>query len=98
MREWDAIWNDYYLVAAPERALPQDPRPSIVPDLTLFKVEDPHYEITNCFASMVHIDSDAHQVYIGNSITKTVDVLDSNGRTLSSTPVDMHPRPPFEKA
>ena len=88
MKEWDAIWNDYYLVAAPERALPQDPRPPIVPDLTLFKVEDPHYQPTNCFASMVHIDTEAHQVYIGNALTKSIDVLDANGRLLSSTPVD----------
>src|SRR6185369_8133652 len=80
--------NDFYLVAAPEKALPQDPRPPIVADLTLFKVEDPHYRTTNCFAIMVKIDSEAHQVYIGNAITKSVDVLDSNGRLLSSTPVD----------
>src|SRR3569832_43661 len=43
MREWDAIWNDYYLVAAPEKMPPQDPRPPILPDLGLFRVEDPHY-------------------------------------------------------
>ena len=88
IKEWDAIWDDYYLVAAPELMPPQDPRPPIVPDLALFKVEDPHYQVTNCFATMVHIDTNAHQVYIGNGITKTIDVLDSNGRLLSSTPVD----------
>jgi hypothetical protein len=88
LREWDAIWDDYYLVAAPEKMLPQDPRPPILPDLSLFKVEDPHYALTNCFASMVHIDSDARQIYVGNAITKSIDVLDSKGRVLSSTPVD----------
>src|SRR5689334_16687843 len=40
IREWNAIWNDYYLPAAPEKALPQDPREPIVPDLALFNVED----------------------------------------------------------
>ena len=93
MREWDAIWNDYYLVAAPEKMPPQDPRPPIVPDLTLFKVEDPRYGKTNCFASLVHIDSEAHQVYVGNAISKSIDVLDSKGRLLSSTPVDMYSGP-----
>jgi len=88
LRVWDAIWNDYYLVAAPEKALPQDPRPPIVADLTLFKVEDPSYQPTNCFASLVYIDRDARQLYIGNAITKSLDVLDSSGRLLSSTPVD----------
>jgi hypothetical protein len=88
LREWDAIWNDYYLPAAPEQMPPQDPRPPIVPDLKLFKIEDPHYAPTNCFASLVHIDADARQLYIGNAITKSIDVLDSNGRVLSTTPVD----------
>jgi hypothetical protein len=88
MREWDAIWNDYYLIAAPDKMPPQDPRPPIVPDLTLFKVEDPHYQVTNAFTTLVHIDSEAHQMYIGNGITKSLDVLDSKGRLLSSTPVD----------
>src|SRR5882724_8155191 len=40
MEQWNAIWNDYYLVAAPEKAPPQDPRAPIVPDLDLFRVED----------------------------------------------------------
>src|SRR5229473_5208043 len=53
MKEWEAIWNDFYLAAAPEKALPQDPRPPIVPDLTLFKVEDPHYQVTNGFTTLV---------------------------------------------
>jgi hypothetical protein len=88
LREWDAIWNDYYQVAAPEKMPPQDPRPPILPDLTLFKVEDPHYGITNSFASLVYIDTNAHQVYIGNAISKSIDVLDSKGHLLSSSPVD----------
>src|SRR5579862_242080 len=87
MREWDAIW-EYYLIAAPEKMPPQDPRPPILPDLTLFRVEDPHYGVTNSFASLIHIDSEAHQVYVGNAITKSIDVLDSKGHLLSSTPVD----------
>src|SRR5258707_8412254 len=88
MEQWNAIWNDYYLVAAPEHALPQDPRPPIVPDLDLFKVEDPHYAPTNGYATMVQIDSQTHQVYVGNAITKSLDVLDSRGHLLASSPVD----------
>jgi len=88
IKEWNAIWDDYYLVAAPEQMPPQDPRPPIVPDLALFKVEDPLYQVTNCFATMIHIDTNAHQIYVGNGLTKTLDVLDSTGRILSSTTVD----------
>src|SRR5262245_35086325 len=41
MEQWNAIWNDYYLVEAPEQTPPQDPRAPIKPDLDLFEVEDP---------------------------------------------------------
>jgi hypothetical protein len=86
--EWNAIWNDFYFSTAPERALPQDPRAPIVPDLSLFKVEDPRYAEGNCYATLVQIDSQTHQVYLGNAITKTLDVLDSTGHVVSTTPVD----------
>jgi VCBS repeat protein len=88
IREWNSIWDDYYLRAAPEKPLPQDPRPPIVPDLSLFKVENPQYAPHNSYATMVHIDSEAHQLYVGNALTKSLDVLDSQGRTIASTPVD----------
>ncbi|HLH56015.1 MAG TPA: VCBS repeat-containing protein [Verrucomicrobiae bacterium] len=88
LREWDAIWNDYYLPAAPEKMPPQDARPPIIPDLSLFKIENPRYAPSNCFASLVHIDPEAHQLYIGNAITKSIDVLSSAGGMLSTTPVD----------
>jgi hypothetical protein len=88
MDEWNAIWNNYYLVAAPAKPLPQDPRPPIVPDLDLFNVEDPHYAPTNGYATMVQIDSQTRQVYVGNAITKSLDVLDSRGHLLASSPVD----------
>jgi len=88
MEQWNAIWDDYYLVAAPENAPPQDPRAPIVPDLALFKVEDPKYEATNGYATMIQIDSQTHQVYVGNAIKKSLDVLDSRGRLLASSPVD----------
>ena len=88
MEQWNAIWDDYYLVAAPEKAPPQDPRPPIVPDLGLFKVEDPKYEVTNGYATMIQIDNQTHQIYVGNAIKKSLDVLDSRGRLLASSPVD----------
>jgi hypothetical protein len=88
MEQWNAIWKDYYLVAAPTRALPQDPRSPIVPDLDLFKVEDPHYAPTNGYATMVQVDSQTHQVYVGNAITKSLDVLDSRGLLLATSPLD----------
>jgi hypothetical protein len=88
MEQWNAIWNDYYAVAAPEKAPPQDPRPRIVPDLTLFRVEDPKYEVTNGYATMIQIDRETRQVYVGNAIKKSLDVLDSDGHLVCSSKVD----------
>ena len=88
MEQWNSIWNDYYLVAAPETAPAQDPRAPIVSDLTLFKVEDPLYEPTNSYATLIHIDDEAHQVYVGNAIKKSLDVLDLNGNLLTSSKMD----------
>src|ERR1044071_502313 len=88
VQQWNAIWNDYYLVAAPDKAPPQDPRPPIVPDLTLFKVEDPHYEPTNGYSTMIQIDAQTHQIYVGNALKKSLDVLDAEGRLVGSSKVD----------
>jgi hypothetical protein len=88
MQQWEAIWNDYYLVAAPKNAPLQDPRAPIVADLDLFKVEDPHYAETNGYATMVQIDKNTHQIYVGNALTKSLDVLDSAGHLLASSAVD----------
>lgn len=88
MRQWNAIWNDYYLAAAPEKPPPQDARAPIVAKLDLFKVEDPRYEVTNGYATMIQIDTRKHQIYAGNAIKKSLDVLDSHGRLLASSPVD----------
>jgi hypothetical protein len=88
MEQWNAIWNDYYAVAAPEQPPPQDPRPRIVPDLTLFRVEDPKYEVTNGYATMIQIDRETRQVYVGNAIKKSLDVLDSEGYLVGSSKVD----------
>jgi hypothetical protein len=88
MEQWNAIWKDYYLVAAPETAPPQDPHPPIVPDLDLFKVEDPHCAPTNGYATMIQIDKQTRQIYVGNALTKSLDVLDSNGHLLTSSAVD----------
>jgi hypothetical protein len=88
MAQWNAIWNDYIAVAAPEKPPPQDPRPPITPDLTLFTIEDPKYEVTNGYATMLQIDAGTRQIYVGNAIKRSLDVLDARGRLLASSPVD----------
>jgi len=88
MAQWNAIWDDYIAVAAPEKPPPQDPHLPIVPDLALFTIEDPKYEGTNGYATMIQIDAGTRQIYVGNAIKRSLDVLDARGQLLASSPVD----------
>ena len=88
MQQWNAIWDEYYFVKAPEVAPAQEPRAKIIPDLDLFSVEDPHYAPTNGYATMIQIDPETKQVYVGNALKRSLDVLDSKGKLLASSPVD----------
>jgi hypothetical protein len=51
-------------------------------------VEDPRYEPTNGYATMIQIDSQTHQIYVGNAIKKSLDVLDAQGHLVGSSKVD----------
>jgi hypothetical protein len=95
---WRAIWDDYILPAAPEKALPQAPRAPIQVGLKQFTVFDPKYRPRRGYATMVKIDAPARQIYVGNALTKTLDVMDAAGKPVSickvdSTVVDLQQRP-----
>lgn len=85
--QWRLVW-DYYFQAAPAKAIPQAPRPPIRADLPLFTVEDPQYRRQISYATMVKIDSQTHQIYVGNALTRSLDVLNERGKGLASTKVD----------
>ncbi|MBI4659698.1 MAG: VCBS repeat-containing protein [Verrucomicrobia bacterium] len=86
--EWWSIWEDFYFQAAPKEAIPQAPRSPIRSDLRLFTVEDPHYRQGLSYATMVQIDSETRQIYVGNALTRSLDVLDQRGRGLASLKVN----------
>jgi mono/diheme cytochrome c family protein len=88
LEEWRAIWEDYIYAAAPAQPLPQPPRAPIQPQLKQFAVEDPKYRPRLSYATLVHIDAEAQQLYVSSAIGKSLDVLDSAGRLLSTTRVD----------
>lgn len=88
LEQWRTIWEDYYFVAAPERPLPQGPRPPIRTGLKLFAVENPKYRQGISYATLVQIDPQTRQVYVGNALTRSLDVLDSQGKGLATTKLD----------
>ncbi len=87
LEQWRLIWN-YYFQAAPARALPQGPRAPIQRELPLFTVENPRYRQGISYATTVKVDAARRQIYVGNALTRSLDVLDQNGRGLASTRLD----------
>jgi hypothetical protein len=88
--EWALIWK-YYLEAAPEKPLPQGPRAKIQMGLKQFSVTNPQYRPGKRFVTFTQIDPAARQIYAGNAETKSLDVLDSGGKVLSSVTLDSPP-------
>ncbi|MBI2948853.1 MAG: VCBS repeat-containing protein [Verrucomicrobia bacterium] len=86
--DWWSVWEDYYFQAAPKEAIPQAPRASIQRELKLFSVEDPHYRQGLCYSTLLQIDPETRQIYVGNALTRSLDVLDQQGRGLASLKVD----------
>lgn len=88
LEQWRAVWEDFYYVAAPARALPQAPRAPIRRELKQFTVEDPRYRRGISYATMLQIDPATRQIYVGNALTRSLDVLDAHGRGLATTRLD----------
>ncbi len=84
LEEWRTIWH-YYFHAAPTNALPQGPRAPIQTNLPLFRIENPRYRQGISYATMVQIDPTNRQIYVGNAFTRSLDVLDQQGKGLAST-------------
>ncbi|MBI4658880.1 MAG: VCBS repeat-containing protein [Verrucomicrobia bacterium] len=88
--EWKAI-EDYYLAAAPEKPLPQDPRPEIKMGLKLFAADRPKFKRPKPATTMVAINSKGRRIYMGDAETKSFDLLGSDGSLLSSVSVGNTP-------
>ncbi len=87
LEQWRLVW-EYYYQTAPVKAIPQGPRATIQRELPLFTVEDPRYRRGISYATLVQIDSTTHQIYVGNTLTRSLDVLDQNGKGLATTRLD----------
>jgi|YNPNPStandDraft_1061719.scaffolds.fasta_scaffold04866_3 hypothetical protein len=87
LSQWRLVW-EYYFQTAPVKAIPQGRRAPIHRDLKLFAIEDPQYRRQICYATMVKIDPETQQIYVGNALTRSLDVLNKNGKGMASTKVD----------
>lgn len=80
--EWFAIW-DYYRAAAPSVPLPQHARPAPQIGLKQFRVKkiNPHEGVP--MTSLVKIDPEQKQLYLGDAYSSHFFVLDAHGDTVA---------------
>jgi hypothetical protein len=83
--QWDAIF-DYYVTTAPEKALPQDPRPPIEVGLQQFDPIPGRFRFAPALTTFVKISPATHSIFLGDDHAKIVAILDANGKLKSSVP------------
>lgn len=90
LSEWQTIW-DYYFDQAPEKSPPQRNPTKIEIGLPQFQAHNPKYRPGKAFVTLVQIDSERQQLYVGNAQTRTLDILSADGSSISSVRVNSPP-------
>lgn len=86
--DWQAI-RDYYKAAAPEKSLPQPPRPPILPNLKQFRIKELPYTRETPMTTLVKIDS--NHLYVGDAMTHTLESLNPDGEREFAVEFDSAP-------
>ncbi|MEW6159772.1 MAG: hypothetical protein AB1813_20265, partial [Verrucomicrobiota bacterium] len=89
-QDWNAIVL-YYFHAAPERPLPQDPRPEIKIGLKHFQPEPPLFRRTTPSTTLVKISESARTIFAADAETQSIDILKGDGALLQSIKVNNIP-------
>ena len=85
--QWVSL-RDYYISNAPAEAIPQEPKPDLVEDSSLFRVRKAQYRSNAAITSLVHIDEENGFLLVHDSGVERLTVLD---RDLDFH--DSHPAP-----
>jgi hypothetical protein len=95
--DWEAL-RAYYVDAAPEAALVQTEKPTLDWELARFDVFRTSYQPSPvAVTTLVHIRESGQEVYLGDSVARTLTVLGSDGRIKAGprqfrpdiTPIDL---------
>ena len=94
--DWRAI-RTYFLANAPETPLPQENKPPLNWELPRFEIFRTSYHIPQAVTTLVKIRPERQEIYVGDSFSRIVTVLDGSGRlkvtarryTPPVTPVDI---------
>lgn len=93
--DW-ALLRQYYLRTAPSEPLPQVGKPPLDRDMQRFEVFRTSYRQSFAITTMVHVREATGDIFVGDSLARSLTVLDGNGRLRTSrqfrpaiTPVDI---------
>lgn len=89
LSEWKKIW-EYYFENAP-KSIMKNEKNFLPSTLSVFTLIDPKYRPEKAFVTLVQIDSKRRQLYIGNAQTRSLDLLSSAGKLISSLRVESPP-------
>jgi mono/diheme cytochrome c family protein len=76
--DWQAI-RHYFLANAPAAPLPQQGKPPLRWQLPRFQIVPSSYHIPQAVTTLVKIRPSRQEIYVGDSISKILTVLDGNG-------------------
>ena len=88
--DWRAICT-YYLEAAPARFLPPTDRPKLEVDLKQFKATNAKYRQPDPRTTLLKIDEQKHQLYVGDAEAKTLSILNALGEVQTTLPMESAP-------
>ena len=88
--DWLLI-RKFYIETVPEVALPQKEHVKLEVGLNQFEVITPDYRLPPPDITLVKIDPVTRQLYVGNARTKTLDILDPQGKLAASIDVASPP-------
>ncbi len=76
--DWPLI-EEYYLKAAPDEPLPQDPRPEITVGLKLFETVKPRFRVNPPTTTLVKVRPNASGIFVGDNLSRSLYVLNQEG-------------------
>ena len=81
----------FYSVSAPQKAMPQDPRPPIREQLDLFAVDRRSYRRDNPSVTLLKYDSELQRIIVGHDQQKVIELLSGDLRRQASINVGNTP-------
>jgi hypothetical protein len=88
--DWEKIVS-YITNAAPEQPLPQEPHPEIRVGLKQFTASAARFRFAPPATTLAAVSAQRNMIFVGDDLTRSIAMLDSEGRLLNSLRVENSP-------